>query len=102
MREVDWPDKHRHEFATGDPKDRNTSNCGCRQALADSGQHAVFPSTHTGHYVPRKADSASLVSRWEAKPGAPLKSERQALREGLRREMVKLKTERDILENRIK
>ena len=37
------------------------------------------------------------TSRREAKPGAPLKSEQQAEIERLRKEVAKLKTERDIL-----
>jgi transposase len=37
------------------------------------------------------------TGRWEAKPGAPLKSEQQAEIERLRKEVAKLKTERDIL-----
>jgi len=37
------------------------------------------------------------AGRWEAKPGAPLKSEQQAEIERLRKENAKLKIERDIL-----
>jgi len=35
--------------------------------------------------------------RWDAKPGAPLKTEQQAEIERLRRELQRVKTERDIL-----
>jgi len=35
--------------------------------------------------------------KWEAKPGASLKSDQQAEIERLRRELAKVKTERDIL-----
>lgn len=35
--------------------------------------------------------------KWEAKPGVPLKSEQQAELDRLRRELAKVKTERDIL-----
>ncbi len=35
--------------------------------------------------------------KWEAKPGVPLKGEQQAELDRLRRELAKVKTERDIL-----
>jgi|SRR5882672_4411721 len=83
---------------------------GRRRFTAEFKREAVRVATQPGAVRTRIAEELGLhanvlrkwirefeAGRWEAKPGAPLKSEQQAEIERLRKENAKLKIERDIL-----
>jgi transposase len=85
---------------------------GRRRFTAEFKREAVKLAVQPGAVVSRIAQDLGLHAnvlrkwvqqfaqgKWEARPGAPLKSEQQAELERLRRDLKRVTTERDILKN---